>query len=291
MDYSLYEHMDMPDPNIAIKIARYKPEITGTIFPSHWHEHIELLFIINGSIEAKCDNSLFCANKGDLIIFNSNELHRGEKVSTELDYYCIIFDISFLKGHNIDGSLTRYITPIAQNSILFKNHIKENESISECILTIVHEYEEKDFAYELSIKSLLSRLVVILLRNHIGKILAPNEYDIYNKKANKIKNVLKYIETNYTKKLSLDLLADIAGMNKYYFCHSFKAVTGQTLNTYVNFIRMTAAESMLRNTDLSITDIALSVGFDDINYFSRTYKKHMGISPTAARKGFERLIY
>jgi AraC-like DNA-binding protein len=83
------------------------------------------------------------------------------------------------------------------------------------------------------------------------------------------------------------MLAEVAGMSRFYFCHSFKEVTGQTISDYINYIRISMAESKLDNTDLSITDIALSVGFDDINYFSRVYKKHKGISPKAARRNLK----
>jgi mannose-6-phosphate isomerase-like protein (cupin superfamily) len=150
MDYSLYELMDMPDPNIAIKIARFQPEIMGTVFRNHWHEHMELLFIMKGTLSVKCSQNSFFAKEGDLVIFNSNELHWGEKASAELDLYCIIFNISLLMGHYIDGSQKRYISPIAQNTILFQNLIQNDKTISDCTLQIVREYEQKDFAYELS---------------------------------------------------------------------------------------------------------------------------------------------
>lgn len=287
MDYSQYELMDMPNPDFPIKICRYIPKTLGTCFRSHWHEHMELLFIENGSVMVKCSQNSFQANSGDLVIVNGNELHSGESAGLDLSYYYIILDLSLLKSCTVDACQTKYITPIIQNIILFKNIVENDKSVRECINSLICEYEKKDFAYEISMKSALYRLMSLLLRDYVGKVLSPKEFDNYSRKTNNIKKAIKYIESNYTEKITIDRLAAIAGMSRFYFCRSFKEVTGQTASDYVNYIRICMAEEQLANADLSITDIAMSVGFDDINYFSRLYKRHKGVSPSSSRRNMK----
>mgnify|MGYP001943253646 FL=1 len=72
-------------------------------------------------------------------------------------------------------------------------------------------------------------------------------------------------------------------MSRSHFCRLFKEVTGQTLIEYVNDIRLSKAKAMLQDPNLSITEIALSTGFSDINYFSRLFKKTYQISPSGMR--------
>jgi AraC-like DNA-binding protein len=286
-DYLLQEYMDMPNPEFLFKVSKYTWKRRELIFASHWHEHLELLFFLSGSAMVKCGQRSMNVKPGDLIIVNSNELHSGESLEEELDYSCIIFDLALLKSWAVDACQTKYISPVIQNTILFENIVENNELISQYIHSLISEYEKKDFAYELSIKSTLFGLITYLLRNHMEKELTSKWHARYNKKTNNIKKALRYVETSYPEKITIDMLAEVAGMSRFYFCHSFKEVTGQTISDYINYIRISMAESKLDNTDLSITDIALSVGFDDINYFSRVYKKHKGISPKAARRNLK----
>lgn len=94
-----------------------------------------------------------------------------------------------------------------------------------------------------------------------------------------LKNVLNYIELHYADKITLNNLAKIAGMSPKYFCHFFFEMTGHTPIDYVNYYRIERACYQLVNTEDSITDIALSCGFNDVSYFIRIFKKYKGKSP------------
>ena len=77
-------------------------------------------------------------------------------------------------------------------------------------------------------------------------------------------------------------------INKFYICKIFQQCTGKTLFNYVNIVRIQKATELLIGTNRSVTNIALSVGFQDINYFSRTFKSIMGMSPMEIRKKYTR---
>jgi YesN/AraC family two-component response regulator len=97
---------------------------------------------------------------------------------------------------------------------------------------------------------------------------------------------LSYIEEHYTKHLTLDMLAHKVNMNKFKFCKTFKAQTGQTFISYLNNVRIRNAMGLLEKADLNITEIAYGVGYKSIVHFDRVFKEAHGVSPREYRKKF-----
>lgn len=100
----------------------------------------------------------------------------------------------------------------------------------------------------------------------------------------RIKSVLEHIEAHYGEELSLDALANVAGMNARYFCKVFYSLTHTTPMNYVNFYRIEQAAFLLDTTDLSITEIAADCGFWESSYFTKVFKKFKGTTPQRYRR-------
>lgn len=98
-----------------------------------------------------------------------------------------------------------------------------------------------------------------------------------------LKSIKEYIDTNYTEKLTLETLASEFYINKEYLSHIFKDEYGFTVNGYIAQVRVTKAKNLLRFSDKTIEQIGAAVGIDDANYFSRTFKRVEGISPSKYR--------
>ena len=104
-----------------------------------------------------------------------------------------------------------------------------------------------------------------------------------------VEGVLKvkdFVAENYSESLSLAAACKMAATSKTYFCHFFKCITGYSLRSYHNVVRVQMAEQLLKDRRLSITDVAIRVGYSDSNYFSTVYKKINGCSPRY-RKAFD----
>ncbi|NMB97059.1 MAG: AraC family transcriptional regulator [Clostridiaceae bacterium] len=283
-DYSLYEKAYLPDPGFPVRVFCNLEDDSDSGIHNHWHEQIELLYFVKGNAIVECNSLPIDVKPGDLIVVNSNDLHRVQDGWDTITYYCIIIDTSLFQSRSTDACEVKYIDPITKNLIVFKNKICNDSEVISCIENIINENEKKDIGFELSIKSYMYRLLVLLLRNYINKILTPKEYGIKVRNLGKLNCVLKYIEENYTEKITINQLADMICVSNYYFCHLFKQVTGKTLSEYVNSIRVNAAEVLLKSSDMNITEVALTVGFNDINYFSRVFKKHKKYPPSKVRK-------
>ncbi|MFB9329444.1 helix-turn-helix domain-containing protein [Paenibacillus aurantiacus] len=93
--------------------------------------------------------------------------------------------------------------------------------------------------------------------------------------------VRAYMSDHYHEALSIDLLAQLAGLSPNYFGEAFKKATGRSVMDYLTGLRIGRAKQLIRETDLYMREIARSVGYSDEYYFSRKFKKEVGLSPSA----------
>lgn len=282
---TLHEEMTMPNSNLGIKVVGYSSNKYGeVVFENHWHEQIEILYFKSGSAVIECNSNPINVKPDELVVVNSNDLHRGTNLSADLFYYCIIIDPFFLYGNMIDICSSKYIEPIAENYIVFDNKITEDGSLSACINILIAEYENKEVGYELALKSCIYKLFTLLLRNHSAYTMTPAQF-IKRISIHRIFNpILQYIAKRFNEDISVKMLSEMAGLSESYFCHLFKEFTGRTFSEYLNMTRVNKAEYMLRNLDMNISEVAIACGFNDANYFSRIYKRYKNASPSMVRK-------
>ncbi|MCR2804593.1 AraC family transcriptional regulator [Paenibacillus soyae] len=281
---SLRETMSMPNPHFPIKAHRTRFDQSGIVmFPHHWHEHLEFLFIESGEAIIECGSTPIHAQPGDLIVVNSNELHYGFSLTSEVVYYCMISDISLLHSGSVDAAETKFIAPISQNRLLFRNLIRGDEATNACMRALIGELQNREFGYELAIKSELYRLMTYLLRGHVATVLTKDEYAERMKNVERFEPVFRCIAERYMEELSVELLSGISGLSRYHFSRLFKELTGRTVTEYVTAMRLDKADHLLRTTKLTVSEIAAETGFNDIYYFSRTFKKHKLVSPSRVR--------
>ncbi|HBN85991.1 MAG TPA: AraC family transcriptional regulator [Clostridiales bacterium] len=283
-DQMLYEKPTIPDINFPIAIRAQQTVKRGLFRPSHWHEHVEILFVTKGSIIVECNLDPIYAFENDIVVVNSNEMH---KITNNIDgtlYYAIIFDSKFVLSSVLDSCDVKYINPISKNDIVFMNKVTGDAEMVSVVKKVILEYENKGTYFELAIKSYIYWLLVLLLRNYTETEMSEKVCRYRSTNLNKLNKLLIYIEENYEHPLTTEDLAQTFNTSCSNLQHSFKKSTGRTLRDYINSVRIYNANQLIKNSDMSITEIALSVGFQDGNYFSRLYKKHKGISPSSYRK-------
>lgn len=255
-DINLYEKI--PANEFPIRILTFTNE--NLCVQPHWHEHTEMLYIFFGNGKITCGGNVFNVTKGDLIVVNQNELHSC--TNGICSYGCILLPPSFFSSH-----------AIFENSI----HDAEVQYLSE---KIFEEFLQKDTAYKSAIQAYTHMLVTVITRKYAKNILDSKAYRIHAEKLNKINKAIDYININYAYDISVNDLSEIVHLSTWYFCRLFKEVTGKTAKEYINDIRIDKACGLIKNTDMTITEIASCCGFGDINYFSRYFKARMGMPPT-----------
>ncbi|MBP2133741.1 AraC-like DNA-binding protein [Methanomicrobium sp. W14] len=274
----------MPDTGFGVDIFQRSDLSAGMILRRHWHEHMQLYVILSGNAFLECGKYRFQATAGDIAVINSNELHYLQSLSDDLNLYVIRVDLPFLFSSQVDLCQTKFLVPLSQNYITFRNLIHNDRQVFECVSDIIKEYYSRDLGYELAVKSSIYRLLVLLLRGHVEKILSPKEFSARISNLRRFDSVLQYISNHYAEKISVSDLAKNANITVYYFCRIFKQITGKTMTNYLNEFRLEKSTDFLKKNDLNITEIARQCGFDSVNYYSRLFHRYYHVSPTKFRE-------
>ena len=95
---------------------------------------------------------------------------------------------------------------------------------------------------------------------------------------------IKYIQKNYATEISIDEICTELNINKCYFCSIFKKETGLTFINYLNNYKIEKSKELLKNSNLSLLDISLSVGYNNQSYFSTVFKKITSQTPFEFRE-------
>lgn len=205
--------------------------------------------------------------------------------------------VDFEKDNQVDLILMDIHMPIL-DGIEASNIIRNrNENVQIIILTAYSEFEYARQAIDFGVFKYLLKPIeddefVLAINDAIQKIKSTNgdekseEVDWVKRDRNMkfIDEMKHYILENFTMDISLDQVAEHVGLNPDYLGKLFKKVEGQTFTDYLISLRMEKAKELLGERELSIKQIAYMVGYSDPNYFSRAFKKYVGISATQYEK-------
>lgn len=137
----------------------------------------------------------------------------------------------------------------------------------------------EDYIKDMKLNAVLNELLAIIMEQSWH----PENKNI-GKKRRELVEVKAFLDGHFTEKITLDSLAASFYIDKFYLSKIFKETYGTTINAYILSKRITQAKRFLRFTDLSIDEIGSRVGMNDANYFSRSFKKLEGISPSEYKK-------
>lgn len=245
------------------------------VMPLHWHGEFELIRIISGSFNLFLDNVPVTLSKGDCAIIDCTTMHRGDPNNAV--YECAVFSISMLYKKSND-IIRQYLRPIAHKKVNVNYNPKEKTA--EIIHRIFSVAKEKRDMYELTVHSLLYEFFLTLYQDNM---IAEGAKHKNSKQMEIIGELLDWIEENFTESITLSSLSKISGLNQKYLCRFFKEYTGRTPIDYINNLRIDAACHEMEHSKLSVTEAALVSGFNSISYFTKTFKKYKGISPSEYR--------
>ena len=185
---------------------------------------------------------------------------------------------------SLNAAGNAYIPRIIHQDIMIFHHFSGKQpEILQCINSLFDAMEQKNEGYEMIVLGQFYHFFGLVFGNHYyleSTLQTRKDY----KRILQLKNVVKFIEKNYTRPLTLQELSASVSMSPKYFCRFFSEMTHQTPMDYLNRQRIAKACIQLDTTDDSITDVAYSNGFNDLSYFIRTFKKYKGTTPGKYKK-------
>jgi YesN/AraC family two-component response regulator len=243
----------------------------------HNHDFIELSIIIDGFVEYNIEKECMMINKGDILLFNPGVYHR-EFITEDSDLHELHIGITNfrLEGFKKNFILTKDNSPV----IRLKKHAVE---FFNCCNDIIEEQKNNALGYDLVLKALVMKLLVILLRETHFKESVKNtvKYSFESTdKQNLVKSIINFMNENYMNEISLDKIAKNMYLSPVYISKIFKEETGDSPINYLIKIRLEKAKALLEMERLPVKLAAKSVGYDDAYYFSKLFKKYYGISPS-----------
>lgn len=286
MDYT-YELIKL-DENLPVKIIAHTSD-EEIFVPRHWHDSVEISYVIQGRIDAIYIEGTTCASeKGDIVLINSNAIH-SFSVTQGKDRLAItvLIPYEFLKANYPEiGRFTfDCISRLEQDR---ERHLKFNElrSILDR-MAAAYLNHERDPLTNIEIKGLSYNLIYVLLKHFM--IDKPVSGVIKtNKHLERLTNITNYIKQHYNQNLSIEILAAVFGFTEEYLSRFFQKHIGMTILQYLNAIRLENAYRDLMNTDHSVTHIVYEHGFPNEKSFNRVFKAVYKETPHEYRKNKQR---
>lgn len=259
---------------------------TLSAYPLHWHNEVELILIVSGTLNIKFHNdtqSMICCNPGDIVLIAPGTLHEYLSDTPGGEKLILLFDIG---GYSQVSSLVPLLKTLPPYV-----HIKQNEypledaRLQNYFWEIDRLYGESDEFLHISVYSLVTLILAQIGSMHPND--APSAVvsdDPQRKNIDKLVSVTNYIDSHRSDDLSVEQLAEIAGFSKFHFERLFKSYMGISCYQYITKRRVLMAQELLGDTDLSVMDIAMQSGFFSLSTFNRVFKDTNGCSPTEYRK-------
>ena len=225
-------------------------------------------------------------DRGDILLIKGNTLHGSYYCfHNHLEFHSIVFDYSLIAGMTNDLIEQRYLKILRESNsekhILISSEEDKDKALFKLTDEIYHLCKETTDGYDLLIKAMLFQLIYYIYKLYQRPL---NLFFTEHSDVIMMRKIIQYSKEHCREKL---LLADISkelSISEGYFCRFFKKNFHMTYGKYLQGIRMQEAERMLKETDLSIEEIALNTGFSSGNYFTIVFKKMNHMTPLVWRK-------
>lgn len=239
-------------------------------FRMHWHERIELLYVVSGSISIRLNNSEVTARAGSLAVIPPEKIHMGTALEEGTAYYTIMFDVSSF--YNSAFASRVLLEPITEKTVDFLPVTSDPEIIF-AVKRLINEEQNGDNSSSLIIISGIYLILGLLYRKCLlerPSLLSDERF----------RDILKYISKNCCNEISSFSLSRRFGYSEEYFCRRFKCVTGLTPMSYINILRLEKAKKLIDKGEKQVSAVFAKTGFSDMSYFTKRFKKHFGITPS-----------
>ena len=263
-------------------IELYRIEHTHTRYEmsAHWHSEIEIIRVREGVLNIRLNNNTYSVKKDEVIFVNPETVHQASPENCI--YECIVFQPDFIQSFN-NGS-AYFIDNLKNHEYIINEYYSEKTpEILPFVNTLFETMNEKSSGYKFKVIGAMYTLFGEIIDKHLYK---PTNGALVSSDKNvpKLKAVLSFIRNNYDSQITLEDMAAAAGMSAKYFCYFFKEMTTKTPIEYLTLYRIEKACAKLLKSDLSVTSIAFSSGFNDLSYFIKTFKQIKGKTPSNFRK-------
>jgi AraC family transcriptional activator of pobA len=246
-------------------------------FKLHWHDYMELVLVKQGSVILNLDinDRPAIVKEGSLMIFLPQQLHALKSGTDEVRLISLFFDIEALKNQTL--SAKNFLNLLLDERINLPVITVEPK-----IISAVNELVEARQAHNpIYLQGKAYQLIGVLLDN--------SNINIRKNVSFRLHGIFQYIQSNFTKEISVKNIAKEFGYTESHLCRLFKKHTNLSISSYIQLLRIELAKKMLQETDTDINIVAEKCGFSDFSYFCRCFKKYVQMTPSEFRKNMRNI--
>lgn len=252
---------------------------------THLHKDIEICYIIDGKMQICTKSGDYSAEKGSLLLFNSNEPHslsrmEGPSILLSIQISPNIFKTTFPELKNILFSRTEISKGMTET---IKSKLESE------LYSMTNQYFLGEFSFELPVLSSIYSLFYYLLKSTEYKVIDKEEYLRRKDLEIRLSRITNYIEENLGKKITLTEIARRENLSSTYFSHFFKDNFNITFQDYLSNLRFDKALKLVTHTNLKILDISMECGFSDSKYLNKAFLRNCGYLPKEYRNQLKKI--
>ena len=250
--------------------------------PVHWHDELEIIYVKSGFLPVNISGENYIGKPGDAFVVSPGNLHFMGSQTGTVDYFTFLFPLKYIAFRSDDMLDDKLIEPLNSGHLMISPEIKD--TVKEQCEQLARVYAAEIDKSESKITGQIRKKIILLQFIHeLWKKGFIVENDTTGRNTVE-KEMVSYIQQNYTGKILLREFGEQFHLSEKYISRYFKEHFHITLSQYVTYLRLEHAKQMLQETDISVTEVAMQSGYQNISYFIRSFKKTYGVSPLKYRK-------
>lgn len=259
--------------------------ITANIeeYPIHFHDDIEVVYVLDGSVILKNGYYTYTLQRGDIFILNDREMHSFYHTHEPNMVMMLQLELAYFSKYYDNLRNCFFVTDM-------KDENDESlEALRSILARIMIEVLEKGYGYEFKVIESTHNLIGNLLSNFQYFLMEDGKFINETKnKGNKIlagrlNRITNYMYNNYTRRLTLNEIAEREHLSIYYLSHVIREATGLSFQELLSFIRVEESERLLLGTNKKIGTISEESGFSAVRYYIKYFTKWFGMHPSEYR--------
>ncbi|MFA5292737.1 MAG: AraC family transcriptional regulator [Phycisphaerae bacterium] len=253
--------------------------------PWRWkkHQHLnhEWIVINRGKVRCWIDEKEFIISAGEFYFVQPGQYHCEESIELPLDFYTISFDLIEAKNKHV------YFAP--PPFVPEKQIIKGfGRKLIPLFKRIFEEVQEQEHYCEEIVEAMILQMIWIVKQRLWKDYAVADDTNVSERDAAIVKKSQDYINQNLNRSISLGELADVCYVSRYHLGHVFTKAVGTSPLQYALGQRMEKAKNLLMQKMKCVYEVATELGFEDPYYFSRQFKKVVGVSPKVFQRDFKK---
>ena len=271
-----YEIIEVPGP---VPVLFYSIHDKSSYFPNHWHDAIEILFVLEGEFEVTVAGEVSVLQKDQCALINAKHLHTT-RCLREHSSLMLQIPMSFLRSVIPGVDQTRFLLNEKHTSPAMQAKLN---AFKQTLLEMYHVTQKADKDTSLLFNSLVFRMLY-QLSHSFASSFSKTDSERQDKNIALLSPILDYSEMHYKKAISISEIAHVANLEPAYFCRFFKKNMGMTYLQYLNEIRLSCFYQDLLQTNLPIGHLLEQHGFSNYKLFRRLFFEKFHATPSQIRQ-------